>query len=70
MWILIFWMLSPYSAGMVGEEQPALQVESQTFNSEKACRNAFTAIKKLNNGELVLRGVCTPKGEYIPPRAD
>jgi len=63
MWILFVWMVSSYSAGMFDAQQPALTSMSQEFNSESACRSAFAEIKKLNSGELVLRGVCTPKGD-------
>jgi hypothetical protein len=61
MWVLIFWMLSPHSLSVIGESQPTLQVETQEFNSERACKDAFAAIKKLNDGDLKLRGVCVPK---------
>ena len=61
MWVLIFWMSSPY-AGMLGDaSQPTLQVKAQEFSNERACKDAFAAIKKLNDGNLVLRGICTPK---------
>nr|WP_038163727.1 hypothetical protein [Trabulsiella guamensis] len=63
MWILIFWMSQPYSIALSDASQPTLQVETQEFHSEKACLDALAAVKKLNNGNLVLRGVCTPKGE-------
>lgn len=61
MWVLIFWMLSPHSFGLIGESQPTLQVQTQEFNSELACKDAFANIKKLNDGDLKLRGVCVPK---------
>lgn len=61
MWVLIFWMLSPHSVTLSGVSQPVLQVKVQEFSNEHACKDAFAAVKKLNNGELVLRGVCTPK---------
>jgi len=61
MWVLIFWMLSPYSITLSDASQPTLQVNVQEFNSERACKAAFTAIKRLNDGELKLRGVCAAK---------
>lgn len=61
MWVLIFWMSSPYAVTLSDASQPTLQVKAEEFNSQKACKDAFAAIKKLNDGELVLRGVCTPK---------
>ncbi|MDF3830266.1 hypothetical protein P3T83_21445 [Pseudocitrobacter sp. 2023EL-00150] len=61
MWILIFWMSSPYSVTLSDAAQPTLQVQTQEFNGEKACKDAFAAVKKLNSGELTLRGVCAPK---------
>ncbi|MCJ0990039.1 hypothetical protein [Escherichia coli] len=41
----------------------SLAVHSQAFRTEKACRDAFTALKKENVGEFALRGVCVPAGE-------
>ncbi|WP_045443250.1 hypothetical protein [Citrobacter sp. S-77] len=61
MWVLIFWMLSPHSLSLIGESQPTLQVQTQEFNSEGACKDAFAAIKKLNDGDFKLRGVRVPK---------
>lgn len=61
MWILIFWMSSPFSITLSDASQPTLQLQVQEFNSEKSCKEAFAAVKKLNGGELTLRGVCTPK---------
>lgn len=61
MWILIFWMASPFSMTLSDAMQPTLTLHTQEFNSEKACRDAFTVIKKLNDGDYKLRGVCTPK---------
>ncbi|MGK0735909.1 hypothetical protein ACSFCX_10220 [Yokenella regensburgei] len=61
MWVLIFWMAVPYSAGFTDTQQPALAIHTQEFVTEKACKGAFSAIKKLNDGDLKLRGVCTPK---------
>ncbi|ECD9444665.1 hypothetical protein FNH85_23870 [Salmonella enterica subsp. salamae] len=61
MWILIFWMSSPFSITLSDAAQPTLKVKTQEFNNERACKDAFTAIKKLNDGDLKLRGVCAPK---------
>jgi hypothetical protein len=61
MWVLIFWMSSPFSITLSDAKQPTLQVQSQEFNSERACKDAFASIKKVNDGDLTLRGVCTPK---------
>lgn len=63
MWILIFWLSSPFAASSNEARQPALAVHSQESGSEKACKEALTAMKKVNVGELTLRGVCVPKGE-------
>lgn len=63
MWILIFWLSSPFAASPNGARQPTLAVHSQEFDSERACKDALTALKKVNVGELTLRGVCVPKGE-------
>ena len=63
MWILIFWMSSPFAASTNDARQPTLAVHSQEFNTEGACKDAFTAIRRANVGELTLRGVCVPKGE-------
>ena len=63
MWILFVWLGSSYQVGMFDAKQPALISMTQEFNSESACRSAFAEIKKLNSGELVLRGVCAPKGD-------
>ncbi len=41
--------------------QPTLAVHSQEFASERACRNALAEMKKVNVGELTLRGICVSK---------
>lgn len=61
MWVLIFWMSSPFSITLSDAAQPTLQVETQEFSNELACKDAFASIKKLNDGDLKLRGVCVPK---------
>ncbi|EER5061533.1 hypothetical protein F6X33_005118 [Escherichia coli] len=63
MWILIFWLLSPFNVSSGDARQPTLAVHSQEFRTEKACRDAFSALKKENVGEFALRGVCVPGGE-------
>ncbi|EEQ6362583.1 hypothetical protein ACTBAJ_004330 [Escherichia coli] len=63
MWILIFWLSSPFNVSSGDARQPTLAVHSQAFRTEKACRDAFTALKKENVGEFALRGVCVPDGE-------
>ncbi|AIZ84879.1 TPA: hypothetical protein ACWCE6_004745 [Escherichia coli] len=63
MWILIFWLSSPFNVSSGDARQPTLAVHSQEFRTEKACRDAFTALKKENVGEFALRGVCVPAGE-------
>ncbi|MDG0556563.1 hypothetical protein MXV37_14275 [Klebsiella quasipneumoniae] len=63
MWILFVWIGSTYSLGLSDASQPTLTSMNQEFSSESACRDAFKKIKEINNGELRLRGVCTPKGE-------
>lgn len=57
MWVLIIWMFGSYSPS---DAKPTITV--QEFTTESACRSAFAKIKELNDGELALRGVCTPKG--------
>lgn len=61
MWILFVWLGGTFSVGLSDSVQPTLTSMNQEFGSEKACRTAFAKIKDLNNGELMLRGVCTPK---------
>ncbi|EFB1111025.1 hypothetical protein FK765_26540 [Escherichia coli] len=63
MWILIFWLSSPFTGSSNTAKQPTLAVHSQEFNTERACKDALTAMNKVNVGELVLRGVCVFKGE-------
>ncbi|HID9039373.1 TPA: hypothetical protein ACXE6B_004368 [Klebsiella variicola] len=62
MWILFVWLAGTYSVSMSDAVQPTLTSMNQEFNTESACRAAFVKIKEVNNGELMLRGVCTPKG--------
>ena len=54
MWILIIWMLGGYNWN-------SPSISTQEFNSESACRAAFAEVKKVNDGEILLRGTCTPK---------
>ncbi|EHY1952684.1 hypothetical protein K1444_004961, partial [Escherichia coli] len=54
---------SPFNVSSGDARQPTLAVHSQAFRTEKACRDAFTALKKENVGEFALRGVCVPAGE-------
>lgn len=63
MWVLIFWMASPFSASTNHAKQPTLAIHTQAFFTERACKDAFSAITRANVGEMVLRGVCVPKGE-------
>lgn len=58
-----FWLSSPFNVSSGDARQPTLAVHSQAFRTEKACRDAFTALKKENVGEFALRGVCVPAGE-------
>nr|WP_269843292.1 hypothetical protein [Escherichia coli] len=60
-WILIFWLSTPYSVSSSVARQPTLAVHSQEFASERACRNALAEMKKVNVGELTLRGICVSK---------
>lgn len=55
MWILILWM---FTSGTEGE---GLVITSLEFTTESACRAAFQEVKRVNAGEIYLRGVCTPK---------
>ncbi|EIG8781471.1 TPA: hypothetical protein M2D29_005471, partial [Escherichia coli] len=52
MWILIFWLSSPFNVSSGDARQPTLAVHSQEFRTEKACRDAFSALKKENVGEF------------------
>ncbi|CAH5764597.1 hypothetical protein AB9E53_07900 [Escherichia coli] len=61
MWILIFWLSTPFSGSSNVARQATLAVHSQEFGSERACKDALTAMKKVNVGELTLRGVCVSK---------
>ncbi|HEL8025762.1 TPA: hypothetical protein UZ441_004615 [Escherichia coli] len=61
MWILIFWLSTPFSGSSSVARQPTLAVHSQEFGSERACKDALTTMKKVNVGELTLRGVCVSK---------
>lgn len=54
MWILIIWAIGGYNG-----TSPA--ITTQEFNSEASCRSALVVLKEVSNGELRLRGVCTPK---------
>ena len=63
MWILIFWLSSSFAGSSSTAKQPTLALHSQEFNSERACKDALTAMNKVNVGELTLRGVCVSKGE-------
>ena len=62
MWILIFWLSSPFNVSSGDARQPTLAVHSQAFHTERACRDALRAIKKENVGEFSLRGVCVSDG--------
>ncbi|HHR4769162.1 TPA: hypothetical protein ACS55J_000718 [Salmonella enterica] len=62
-WVLIIWMYFPYNVLFASsDQQPAMSIQVQEFTSEQACKKAFLSIKEVNNGEINLRGVCTPKG--------
>ena len=63
MWLLIFWLSSPFNVSSGDARQPTLAVHSQAFHTERACRNALLDIKKENVGEFSLRGVCVPDGK-------
>ncbi|MGG7246780.1 hypothetical protein ACQ7B5_02165 [Escherichia coli] len=63
MWILIFWLSTPFSGSSNVAKQPTLAVHSQEFGSERVCKDALTAMNKVNVGELTLRGVCVSKDE-------
>ncbi|EJZ3973309.1 hypothetical protein OIA35_003717 [Escherichia coli] len=52
MWLLIFWLSSPFNVSSGDARQPTLAVHSQAFHTERACRDALRAIKKENVGEL------------------
>ncbi|MGT6149626.1 hypothetical protein ACRW5G_16590 [Escherichia coli] len=61
MWVLIFWMSSPFAITLSDAKQPTLVAQTQEFNSERACKDAFASMKALNDGDFTLRGVCAPK---------
>ncbi len=44
MWILIFWLSTPFSGSSNVARQPTLAVHSQEFGSERACKDALTAM--------------------------
>ncbi|HBN3406592.1 TPA: hypothetical protein L2G24_005051, partial [Escherichia coli O25b:H4-ST131] len=46
MWLLIFWLSSPFNVSSGDARQPTLAVHSQAFHTERACRDALHAIKK------------------------
>ncbi len=60
MWILIFWLSSPFNVSSGDARQPTLAVHSQAFRTEKACRDAFTALKKENVGNLLSVASASP----------
>lgn len=45
MWLLIFWLSSPFNVSSGDARQPTLAVHSQAFHTERACRDALHAIK-------------------------
>ncbi len=55
MWILIFWLSTPFSGSSRADRSLS------EFGSERACKDTLTAMKKVNVGELTLRGVCVSK---------
>ncbi|ALX94833.1 hypothetical protein AV650_15300 [Serratia fonticola] len=61
MWVLIFWMSSPFAMTLSDAQQPTIAIHTQGFTTEQACKSAFQAIKKLNDRDFTLRGVCAPK---------
>ena len=40
MWLLIFWLSSPFNVSSGDARQPTLAVHSQAFHTERACRIA------------------------------
>ncbi|WP_241332830.1 hypothetical protein [Escherichia coli] len=44
MWLLIFWLSSPFNVSSGDARQPTLAVHSQAFHTERACRDALHAI--------------------------
>ena len=48
MWLLIFWLSSPFNVSSGDARQPTLAVHSQAFHTERACRDALRAIKMAN----------------------
>nr|UJL19134.1 hypothetical protein HRS06_17905 [Escherichia coli] len=46
MWLLIFWLSSPFNVSSGDARQPTLAVHSQAFHTERACRDALHAIKR------------------------
>ena len=65
MWILIFWLSSPFNVSSGDARQPTLAVHSQEFRTEKACRDAFTALKK-KTWENLLSGASASPAENKP----
>ena len=64
MWILIFWLSSPLMSPRRCR-QPTLAVHGQEFRTEKACRDAFSALKK-ENVENSLSGASASPAENKP----
>ncbi|UIV62578.1 hypothetical protein H6S07_26280 (plasmid) [Escherichia coli] len=62
MWILIFWLSSPFNVSSGDARQPTLAVHSQEFRTEKACRDAFSAEKR-KRGRIRSPGRLRPRGE-------
>ena len=44
MWLLIFWLSSPFNVSSGDARQPTLAVHSQAFHTERACRDALRAM--------------------------
>lgn len=55
MWILVLWMITYGGSGA------GVSITTQEFTTESSCKRVFQEIKRVNAGEISLRGVCTPK---------
>ena len=63
MWILIFWLSTPFSGSLNMARQSTLVVHSRESDSERACKDAPPAMNKVNVDELTLHGVRISKDE-------
>ena len=59
MWLLIFWLSSPFNVSSGDARQPTLAVHSQAFHTERACRDEFRpghTLRRMSWSELITAG--------------